>query len=251
MWWGARRLAALPLVLFLSMLPTVRVQQDIDFEESFLVGFKSMVPTLGQLPMRSAQNDSDAGVDLRSWWTGLVEQAEDAASRGAYFEAIYNFQLIFSTCCGTVGQIRKCQMDDSSGYRIRMLLGSVLRDAALPNLAEIMYQEAFVLSQTQGRASDSHDVNFQMALLASQRGQLQSAIMYYKNALFSDSRNESSLVNLGSLLIADGKINDGLHYFQKALSLRKRKVHHTVYSNDTVTKFLTGTIVWSLAQLCL
>ena len=196
-------------------------------EESFLPGFRAMAPVLGALPPAPPRSAADER------WRETLEEAEALAARRELYPSIASFRSVFSRCCRTMGQIRSCRMDDSGGHDLRIATGRALRDAALPAMAEIMFQEAFVLAQQAlsvgvANISASHDVNFELALLHSQRGEVGRATVFYKNALFCDGANVDSLANLGALLLIDGKVSESLHYYHAMLAARHRADVHAL-----------------------
>ena len=175
-------------------------------DASFLQGFRALTPVLGALPPSPPRSPDD-----EQFWHDALLEAIDLAAQRQLYPSIARFRDIFSRCCRTVGQIRSCRMDDTNGHALRIALGRVLRDAALPAMAEVMFQEAFILSQQAlamgvANISASHDVNFELALLNARRGELGSASTFYKNALFCDANNVASLANLGALTLIAGKV---------------------------------------------
>jgi len=141
-------------------------------------------------------------------WERLLTQAETLQDDGHYHQALDIYRQMIGN------QRIERQLGISGGYRHRIGLGKVLLKMRVLGHAALMFEEASVLR------TDSHMAHFWLGLTRSKQGEIDKAIVHYKNALFFVPEYLDALHNLGSLLLIKGHINEGMHYYRTALRLR-------------------------------
>jgi tetratricopeptide (TPR) repeat protein len=195
---------------------------DVLDEESYLNTYKQVAQYTGPFPEYEGKD-----VDKATWWREQLVTAEGLMRNSSSYEAVQLYQQIFSACCGTLRQIKDCQMNNEAGMLLRLGFGKALMGARLFEPAEIIYQEALILSQTGDMALEaSYEPFFHLGFIYAQRGMIPEAIMYYKNAIFVETQNETAYFNLGALLVIEGQINEGMHYYRTALDHHNLNVHN-------------------------
>jgi protein O-GlcNAc transferase len=153
------------------------------------------------LPGRDHGQDARATLLPKS----LIE-ANEAAAKGKIQEAT---RLLNSKVEKAVLEIIE---KEPSRTDIMLVLGMLFKQTRQMNKAKELFEK--ILQQEQHQL-----VYNELGYICQCMGQLSQAIQYQKKAVEADPNNAELLANLARMLIAAGKVRDGINLFRKALEI--------------------------------
>ena len=190
---NALRRMELLLVWFLGL-----ALGDVD-DTQYLVGYRAVESITGgreivqiKLPVPEVSRS----------WERLLTKADALQDEGHYHQALDIYRQMIGN------QRIERKLGISGGYRHRIGLGKVLLKMRVLGHAALMFEEASVLR------TDSHTAHFWLGLTRSKQGEIDKAIVHYKNALFFVPEyldTDSSCIQAESSIDAESCIPDGMH----------------------------------------